>query len=435
MQQRQVAAERRHRLVAGRRHPQGGGHEPVDPRQPPVGHEPQPLPGPGEGVHVPHRHARPHHQRPPGRHPAHQVAGHPPLERLRPLVQQPVDRLPGQPFRLQPLPSQGLEGTRGGRHPVGRAPGPGPSARRAAVAASRPEGSAVRRREAARAGSAQPPEGSTRTWGTDSSSQAVRALLVGAPPTRTTRLGPVGGGEPGRPEQAVVGGDRGRAAAGPGQRVGQHRPAAGGGERVDGGRVQVRPPAGDQQPPRVGPHRLGQAGHVAGGRRPHPGRRGRPRRAAGPARRRLPAQPRQRLGAAAAGERDQRVGEGQVEVDRPGRRAGRLGPGPAGQRPPVAAGPRVVAGHPDLAEPPHRRPVQLELVGRLVGPGPAQLGRPVRGQHQQRRPGPGRPPAPPGGSWPPPSPRCTAPPPPAPTAWPPPGRRTPPTARPGAHAP
>ena len=53
----------------------------------------------------------------------------------------------------------------------------------------------------------------------------------------------------------------------------------------------------------------------------------------------------------------------------------------------VAAGPRLVGGHAGLAEPPHRRAVQLELVGGLVGPGPAQLGRPVRGQHQQRDPG------------------------------------------------
>ena len=62
VEQREVAAEGGHRLLAGRRHPKGGGHEPVDPRQAPVGQQAQPLPWPGEGVHVAHRHAGADHQ-------------------------------------------------------------------------------------------------------------------------------------------------------------------------------------------------------------------------------------------------------------------------------------------------------------------------------------------------------------------------------------
>ena len=42
--------------------------------------------------------------------------------------------------------------------------------------------------------------------------------------------------------------------------------------------------------------------------------------------------------------------------------------------------------HPGLAEPPHRAPVQLQLVDRLVGAGTAQLGRTVCGQYEQRHP-------------------------------------------------
>jgi hypothetical protein len=129
------------------------------------------------------------------------------------------------------------------------------------------------------------------------------------------------------------------------------------------------------------------------------------------------------------------VGEGQVEVDRAGRWAGRLGPGAAGQRSPVAAGRRVVGGDADLAEPADRRAVQLELVGGLVGAGAAQLGRPVGRQHQQRRPGVvglehGRVEV--GAAVPEVQSTTTAA---APTAWPPRGRRTPPTSRPGARAP
>ena len=135
----------------------------------------------------PDRHAGADHQRPPGRHPADQVAGHPPLERLGPLVQQPVDRLLAARSASSHSRSQGPERTRGG--PSVPRPGAGPwAARRVAVAARRAEGSAVRRRVAVRPGSSQPAEGSTTTWPMDSSSQAVRALL-GAAPTRTARVG------------------------------------------------------------------------------------------------------------------------------------------------------------------------------------------------------------------------------------------------------
>ena len=79
----------------------------------------------------------------------------------------------------------------------------------------------------------------------------------------------------------------------------------------------------------------------------------------------------------------------QVEVDRPGEPVpGTPGgrPRPAGQRPPVAVHPRPRLGHPGLAEPAHRVPVQLDLVDGLVRAGAAQFRRPVRGEHQQRHP-------------------------------------------------
>ena len=41
----------------------------------------------------------------------------------------------------------------------------------------------------------------------------------------------------------------------------------------------------------------------------------------------------------------------------------------------------------DLAEPAHRRPVELQLVDRLPGADPAQLGGAVGGEDDQRHPG------------------------------------------------
>jgi hypothetical protein len=47
-------------------------------------------------------------------------------------------------------------------------------------------------------------------------------------------------------------------------------------------------------------------------------------------------------------------------------------------------GHRHVLVHRDVGEELHRTPVEVDLVDRLVGPGPAQLGRPVGGQDDQR---------------------------------------------------
>jgi hypothetical protein len=297
VQQRQVAAQRRHGSSPAAATPRGWPRTRRSPTAP-VGHEPQPLRA-GERVHVPHRHAGPHHQGPPARTQPTRSAGHPPLERLGPLVQQPVDRLPAQPFGLQPVP-------RGpGARRVDRSRSGGGRWR-----ASSPRGRRVRRREAR--GPGRPAAGgSTRTWGMDSSSQAVRALLVGAPPTRTARLGRWAaanrGAGPGRRRW------RSRRCRGGPRTVGRPAPAsrlaaANASTAARSRSAPHRRPAA----PWVGPDRLGQLGHVVGGRRPHPGRRHRPRRAAGPAPIGSAGQARLALHRG----RDQRVGKGEVEVHR-----------------------------------------------------------------------------------------------------------------------
>src|SRR5579875_372860 len=113
--------------------------------------------------------------------------------------------------------------------------------------------------------------------------------------------------------------------------------------------------------------------------------------ARGPARRR-PALLRRPIRAAAGQRRirHERLTQRQVEVDGPrgaARRARRARPRRAGEGPPVGHHPRTPLRHAGLAEPPHRAAVQLDLVDRLVGPGAAQFGRPVGGEHEERHAG------------------------------------------------
>ena len=91
--------------------------------------------------------------------------------------------------------------------------------------------------------------------------------------------------------------------------------------------------------------------------------------------------------APSTGDRRQRLAPGEVEVDR-------ARPGLASRRCQRPAGDRAVVEQPvvvgrvgaDFAEPPHRGAEELDLVDRLPGPDPAQLGRPVGGEHDQRQP-------------------------------------------------
>jgi hypothetical protein len=140
-------------------------------------------------------------------------------------------------------------------------------------------------------------------------------------------------------------------------------------------------PAGDDQPVRGVANQLGEAVEL--------GRAGRTRslrdlgqrpRAAAPQRQR-----RARGYVAPARLGPERVAPGAVEVHGAGPRvAGGGRVGAAGDRP-VMEQPGVVGllGS-DLAKPPHRRAVELHLVDRLPGANPAQLRRPVGGEHDHR---------------------------------------------------
>jgi hypothetical protein len=84
-------------------------------------------------------------------------------------------------------------------------------------------------------------------------------------------------------------------------------------------------------------------------------------------------------------QRRQRLAPGEVEVDRPGPRLPSRGRDrAAGGRAVVEQAAVVGVVRPDLAEPAHRRAVELDLVDRLAGADRAQLGRPVGGQQDQR---------------------------------------------------
>ena len=84
-------------------------------------------------------------------------------------------------------------------------------------------------------------------------------------------------------------------------------------------------------------------------------------------------------------QRRQRLAPGKVEVDGAGRGlAARRGECPAGGRAVVEQAVVVGLVGADLAEPAHRRAVELQLVDRLPGADAAQLRRPVGGQGHQR---------------------------------------------------
>ena len=95
---------------------------------------------------------------------------------------------------------------------------------------------------------------------------------------------------------------------------------------------------------------------------------------------------RERLGPPRVLVGDQRFTQADVDVDRTRSRAGVPGCGgqhPAGQRAPVGVVSGALGRRTDFGEQPDRVAVQLHLVDALVRPGPAQLGRPVSGEHDQ----------------------------------------------------
>jgi hypothetical protein len=85
--------------------------------------------------------------------------------------------------------------------------------------------------------------------------------------------------------------------------------------------------------------------------------------------------------------RHQRLAEGQVEVDRPGRWPVRLPPCAAGKAAPPHGGVRSGLRDVSVHRPSRVGAEHADLVDRLVRADAAQLGRPVGGQQQQRRAG------------------------------------------------
>ncbi|CAM3899424.1 hypothetical protein NOGI109294_17900 [Nocardiopsis gilva] len=178
------------------------------------------------------------------------------------------------------------------------------------------------------------------------------------------------GDEPWRGQQLAVGRD-GFGTARVGGGLGQQRPPRGHGQRQVGDGVVVSVTADDD----AALHRWRRHGRGLGLRR----RTLDPRSPVHAARQGF-----RPLLAAARPIRDERVAEGQVEVDRPGTlRVGR-GPRTAGQRSPVGDHARQPLGRADLGEQAHGRSEELDLVDGLVGAGAAQLGWTVGGEHEQR---------------------------------------------------
>ena len=142
------------------------------------------------------------------------------------------------------------------------------------------------------------------------------------------------------------------------ERVGEQRPSQPRRQLVDCGRLDAGPAADDDHAPlaiELGGHRSAH-GDAARHRQRRPDRFGY-----------LPDLA------------EQRLAERQVEMDRPGARRRER---PLGERPPRH---RIgFVGHRCVAEPPHRAPVQLDLVDRLRGADAAQLGRSVGGEHEHR---------------------------------------------------
>ena len=218
-------------------------------------------------------------------------------------------------------------------------------------------------------------------------SQVRSGLLVGISPKRRTRSGATESREALVAQQQVVGGDDVGAVVGAAAqlrgRLGEDREARRAGqvgERL--AQLGVELAAGDD-------HAGDRVADVAGdlveqeGRGLEVDRRHRRQRPLA-----APFQ-RERVGRghrALDRERRQRLAPGQVEVDGAGARlAARRRQRPAGDRA-VVQQPLVVGlVGADFAEPAHRVAVELELVDRLPGADPAQLGRPVGGEDDQRQ--------------------------------------------------
>ena len=165
-------------------------------------------------------------------------------------------------------------------------------------------------------------------------------------------------------------------------RLGEDRKARGAGELGDRRRRRgVGQAAGEDQP--------AAATRGSARRAPRPARRragrrrwhGRQRQSAGPALERQRGGGRHLAGARLGPER---VPPGDVQVHRARARVAGGGPvGAAGDRAEMQQAGVVGVVGADLAEPSHRRAVELQLVDRLPGADPAQLRRPVGGEHDQ----------------------------------------------------
>ena len=206
-------------------------------------------------------------------------------------------------------------------------------------------------------------------------SQPCAALLVSGAPTRMTRSGRCAAAKDGTRAGVV-------------RRDGIHRPE----RRPDSGSASTGQPATAAKRcavsgPLPRPSRRRAPSQRAPAERPASGRRSR-RRAAGGG---VP--PRSRPAVRTPGRVDQGspVGtsgsrNGRLRCTGPAGGPRGLGTAAAATRPPGASGTRPVIGCADLAEPPHRVAVELQLVDGLARARIAQLRRPVGGAHDERHP-------------------------------------------------
>ena len=260
----------------------------------------------------------------------------------------------------------------------------------ASVTAARSgSGSTTRRTAALRRGSSQVSSGSTTICSVAASSQFVSTLLVGGAPRRSTTSGRCASANPGDAQQRLVGRHRVRPDPHLCQRVGEHGPAGGGGERRHRRDADFAPPSGDHEPARVARTRATRSVTSSASGERTPGRdtvQGRPSGRPG-----------------ASDERrarwHQRLPERQVEVHRArrwsARRRDRSAP-----RSPASARPRPDGPRAHPARGTSAPPVRTGRPGRPSGRRRCRAA-PAAGRRCRRRAGPGRggPRARPGGSW------------------------------------